>query len=430
MILFGEYPLFQKGYRVKVAFNFISNTKKGHKVTLNGVEVGRVERVDFFPAMPAPAVVTLWIDSDYVLTDKCKFYISTMGYFGRQYINAVRGGELGTPLRNGDFIRGEDPIRFEELLKRGGRFTLQMQMSMENLKYMMAMNKNLLRSSIMSFKEGTEELRNDTLKFTEVFQEYVANYENMLTANSDNIINSIRGFRKNIEDGIMVMKKGIDIFDNYVNMVGENVEVSSSLIRYYFKNANSLITDYNSGINSVVVETCRNIENINDKTSGGFENSRETIKELRTVTDRMKEEFGKFKGTDIDSGIVIAEKEEIKAALAKTKADIYYYRDEIDSSMKIIAGSIRDLDSVIITTGEQMSTGIGEIVSSMGSLESAVGAVVDFVRLSKADKESDFYKVMVSETEAVNLKQRISAARVWVSEVKQKPWMLFKETAQ
>jgi phospholipid/cholesterol/gamma-HCH transport system substrate-binding protein len=70
LFLFGEIePFMAKRWPMKVAFNEAGGLRKGSLVTLNGVPIGAVERVEFWGDREHPVLVTAAIDEDVLIPD-------------------------------------------------------------------------------------------------------------------------------------------------------------------------------------------------------------------------------------------------------------------------------------------------------------------------------------------------------------------------
>jgi len=70
LFLFGELePFFSERWPMKVAFNEAGGLRKGSLVTLNGVPIGSVERVEFWGDVEHPVLVTATIDETVSIPD-------------------------------------------------------------------------------------------------------------------------------------------------------------------------------------------------------------------------------------------------------------------------------------------------------------------------------------------------------------------------
>ncbi|PWR00405.1 outer membrane lipid asymmetry maintenance protein MlaD [Leucothrix pacifica] len=89
-------------YSVKAHFDNVGGLRTRAKVTMSGVNVGRVVSVAYDQKI-SRALVTMEIQSDYPLTTDTQASIYTAGLLGEQYISLEPGAE-DEVLRDGDSI--------------------------------------------------------------------------------------------------------------------------------------------------------------------------------------------------------------------------------------------------------------------------------------------------------------------------------------
>lgn len=105
-------------YRIKTAFNYAEGVKKDSIVKLSGVEVGRVESIQFAYNPETKIELVLVIDPKAKLREDSMAFISTSGMIGDAYIGITPGSPEKPFLREGDLIMSEDPIETRKLMKR------------------------------------------------------------------------------------------------------------------------------------------------------------------------------------------------------------------------------------------------------------------------------------------------------------------------
>lgn len=70
LFLFGEFePMFAQRWQMKVAFNDAGGLRRGSLVTLNGVPIGAIERVEFWGDSSQPVLVTAAINQEVRVPD-------------------------------------------------------------------------------------------------------------------------------------------------------------------------------------------------------------------------------------------------------------------------------------------------------------------------------------------------------------------------
>jgi phospholipid/cholesterol/gamma-HCH transport system substrate-binding protein len=117
-----EGPFAREHYRVTARFDNIGGLTTRAPVTMAGVTIGRVERVEFDP-LRMEAVVTMRIESRYDrIPEDSDAAILTAGLLGGQYIGLGPGGSPES-LRDGDEIwLTQTAMVLENLI---GRFLFQ-----------------------------------------------------------------------------------------------------------------------------------------------------------------------------------------------------------------------------------------------------------------------------------------------------------------
>jgi len=108
VLLIGDFHI-AKQYKIFVEFRFSGTISTGAPVKISGIPIGRVERIDFV-GLEAPkdgermqTRLTVAIDESKrgALPDGTEFFISTAGILGEQYLEAVPGDRVGTPIASG-----------------------------------------------------------------------------------------------------------------------------------------------------------------------------------------------------------------------------------------------------------------------------------------------------------------------------------------
>lgn len=107
----------EDGYQVKVHFENVGGLKVRSPVTVAGVRVGRVERIEFDEKL-LEARVTLKIKRDVRLPSDSSAGIFTAGLLGEQYVGLEPGG-ADTYLKEGDVIAlSQSALVLEQIIGR------------------------------------------------------------------------------------------------------------------------------------------------------------------------------------------------------------------------------------------------------------------------------------------------------------------------
>jgi phospholipid/cholesterol/gamma-HCH transport system substrate-binding protein len=120
----GKETRFLTGAEVVEAhFGHINGLQAGAPVSLSGVNIGAVESIRF-PADPQAdyVVVKMWIEGSAagrVRVDSLA-QIKSIGLLGDKFIELTRGTPSAEPAEPGTVLRSEEPIDYEQLLRRTG----------------------------------------------------------------------------------------------------------------------------------------------------------------------------------------------------------------------------------------------------------------------------------------------------------------------
>jgi len=107
----------EDGYQVQVYFENVGGLKARSPVTVAGVRVGRVERIEFDDKL-LEARVTLKIKRDVRLPSDSSAGIFTAGLLGEQYVGLEPGG-ADTDLQEGDVIAlSQSALVLEQIIGR------------------------------------------------------------------------------------------------------------------------------------------------------------------------------------------------------------------------------------------------------------------------------------------------------------------------
>ena len=113
------YEFIPDGYRLRVLFKDIDGVERNAPVTLNGLEVGRVDDIRILYDDATRVQLTLWIAKKAQLHEGAKAFVKNMGFLGEKYV-ALTSGEDGTPfLPENAVIHGEQPVDFQDIMAKG-----------------------------------------------------------------------------------------------------------------------------------------------------------------------------------------------------------------------------------------------------------------------------------------------------------------------
>lgn len=116
----GNFYTIKKGYTVNVIFSFANGIGVGAPVRYAGVEVGEIQdiKVYFDEENDRPMVkLVAWASQDTWINEDSKATINTLGLLGEKYLEITAGSKETARLKDGDTLRGRDPVSTEELTR-------------------------------------------------------------------------------------------------------------------------------------------------------------------------------------------------------------------------------------------------------------------------------------------------------------------------
>jgi len=118
----GDVYLLQKGYHIKIVFNFVNGISESAPVRLAGVNVGKIDKIDIFrdkDNKKTKVQLTAWIENEDIKIERDSIaIINTLGLLGEKYLEIFPGDQGDDVLKNMDVIIGEDPIATEYLTRK------------------------------------------------------------------------------------------------------------------------------------------------------------------------------------------------------------------------------------------------------------------------------------------------------------------------
>ena len=127
IFLLGNFSL-SSGYTLYVDYQFSGNIKPGAPVKISGIEVGKVEEVEFLGGKLDPKTgrrpqvrLEVWIEDRAAesIRQDAEFFINTAGVLGEQYLEIVPGSDWERPpIEEGAIVVGVDPPRTDLVVAR------------------------------------------------------------------------------------------------------------------------------------------------------------------------------------------------------------------------------------------------------------------------------------------------------------------------
>ena len=108
-----------------IGYNFAGGIETGSAVRVMGIKVGKVENIDFDPNMKIGSEevklrlrISINKDAWATVRKDSRFFINLAGVIGEKYIEVSPGTVSAGEFQPGDFVRGEDPPRIDQLISQ------------------------------------------------------------------------------------------------------------------------------------------------------------------------------------------------------------------------------------------------------------------------------------------------------------------------
>ncbi len=160
-------------YRLKTYFNYAEGVKQDSIVKLAGIEVGRVEKIEFNYTPDTKVELILTLDKKAKVREDSVAFISTSGMIGDAYIGLTPGSADKPFAKDGAIILSEDPVEMRKLMKKADAIAenldktlIEVKKLAENVTVVVTDNKtkidniavNLEQTSV-NFKEFSEDIK-------------------------------------------------------------------------------------------------------------------------------------------------------------------------------------------------------------------------------------------------------------------------------
>lgn len=122
----GAFEVFSPTQTLRVGYNFAGGIEAGSPVRVMGVKVGSVRSIDFTPEVKLETgeevkltlTVSIHKRAWETIRRDSKFYINLAGVIGEKFLEITPGSLDSEALKPGDYVRGEDPPRIDQLISQ------------------------------------------------------------------------------------------------------------------------------------------------------------------------------------------------------------------------------------------------------------------------------------------------------------------------
>ncbi len=155
-----------KPYKLKTYFNYAEGIKADSIVKLAGIDVGRVEKIEFKYLPETKIELTLAVDKKAKIHEDSIAFISTSGMIGDAYIGITSGSPDKPFVKEGATLLSEDPVEMRKLMKKADAISETLEKTLADVKSLVTDNKakvdniaSNLESTAVNFKEFSEDIK-------------------------------------------------------------------------------------------------------------------------------------------------------------------------------------------------------------------------------------------------------------------------------
>lgn len=125
--MLGLVSPFSKAKELHVMYNYAGGIEEGSPVRVMGIKVGKVKKISFDPEFKMPDGEEVKLKLTVTIDDKAwssvrkdsRFFINLAGVIGEKFLEISPGSLEAGVFAAGDYVRGEDPPRIDQLISQG-----------------------------------------------------------------------------------------------------------------------------------------------------------------------------------------------------------------------------------------------------------------------------------------------------------------------
>jgi len=121
-------------YTLKTYFNLATGIKQNSIVALSGIDVGKVDAVNFVYDNGTKIELVLSLSKKAKIRTDSVAYIGTSGFIGDTFIGLTPGTAAAAFVEPGTVVPSEDPIEMRELMKRADSIAKSLDTTLAGLK--------------------------------------------------------------------------------------------------------------------------------------------------------------------------------------------------------------------------------------------------------------------------------------------------------
>ena len=134
----SDFNFIKKGYTIKAVFGFANGVKENSPVRFAGVDMGEVKsltvKTDLTKDKKTIVEMVIWLKENAQVPKDSTLVVNTLGLLGEKYVEIFPGTDYANILKEGDTIRGEDPVSMHAVGKTMQDISVQIKEELAGLK--------------------------------------------------------------------------------------------------------------------------------------------------------------------------------------------------------------------------------------------------------------------------------------------------------
>lgn len=124
--MMGLVSPFSNTHSLNVMYNYAGGIEEGSPVRVMGIKVGKVRKIIFEPGYKSAQGEEVKLRMEITIDKKAwstlrkdsKFFINLAGVIGEKFLEISPGSTESEEFNDGDYVRGEDPPRVDQLISQ------------------------------------------------------------------------------------------------------------------------------------------------------------------------------------------------------------------------------------------------------------------------------------------------------------------------
>ena len=265
------------GYRLHVKFDSVPGLQRGNALTIRGVRVGKVLKVELRGGQP---VVTIGFADRTMLPRDSKILLKSEGLLGGQMIEIKVGSTVSTSYANGDTVRGISGLGLEAVMNNAASMAEQLNeavsqtMNKENIEHIQRVLSNV-DSASTNLKAILDENRSTIADVLDSLAIAWGDAREMIGENRPEVRKAVASLRRSSER---------------LATLSENLDSSSVSLKKLLKNLNQItgkIRDGEGTLGKLVQD------------GGLYDNLQRTLSTVDSLVSAIKKEPKKYLNVDL-----------------------------------------------------------------------------------------------------------------------------------